>query len=76
MLLVATMTGPPVAQAHTGDPNIQTAIARVNPSLAGVSMSVVENVVPALSAQNSSAQDLEILGPDGGTFPAPRTAWR
>ena len=68
VLLAAALTAPPVARAHTGDPNIQTAVERVKPSLPGVTLSVVENVAPALSAQNASTQDLEILGPDGAPF--------
>lgn len=68
LLLVVAVTGTPIARAHTGDPNIQTAVEQLKPSLPGVTFSVVENVAPALSAQNTSAQALEILGPDGAPF--------
>lgn len=66
--MLATVAATPATWAHTGDPNIQTVVEQLKPSLPGVTFSVVENVAPALSAQNSSAEDLEILGPDGAPF--------
>lgn len=68
LVTVITLAAAPLARAHTGDPNIQTTVEGVVPSLPGVGFSVAESVAPALSAQNSSSQELEILGADGVPF--------
>ncbi len=68
LVTVITLAAAPLARAHTGDPNIQTTVEGVVPSLPGVGFSVAESVASALSAQNSSSQELEILGGDGVPF--------
>lgn len=68
MLALASLSVPGQAAAHQGDPNIESVVTGVVPSLPGVVVSFIDTVTPALSAVNTSSRELEILGPDGGPF--------
>jgi hypothetical protein len=56
------------ADAHEGDPNIDTVILGVRPALPGVEVDVVHNIVPALSLRNSTRSELEVLDRSGNPF--------
>jgi hypothetical protein len=56
------------ADAHEGDPNIDTVILGVHPALPGVEVDVVQNIVPALSLRNSTPTELEVLDRSGLPF--------
>ncbi len=66
--LVALLIAGP-ATAHQADPNIDTAIVALTPSLPGVEVSIVPGgLIPAVSAYNPTPGDLDVLGADGTPF--------
>ncbi|HUZ29187.1 MAG TPA: hypothetical protein VMU90_08090 [Solirubrobacteraceae bacterium] len=66
-LVALLMAGP--ASAHQADPNIDTAILALTPSLPGVEVSIVPGgLIPAVSAYNPTPGELEVLGGDGTPF--------
>ncbi len=57
------------ASGHEGDPNIQTVIEGLTPSVSGVTVAIVQgNIVPAVSAYDPTRTELEVLGSDGAPF--------
>ncbi len=68
LALSGALLGLGTAGAHEGDPNIDTVILGLHPATPGITVDVVQNIVPALSLRNSSSGEVEVLDRAGVPF--------
>lgn len=68
LMLAGGLAAPGLAGAHDGDPNIDTLVLGVHPALVGVTVDIVQNIVPALSLRNTSPAEVEVLDRSGNPF--------